>query len=119
MEEQMRVMNEAYATCSSRVAFNTQSIDYTVNDAYANTVNGPLELEYKTKLRKGGYDDRNLYFLSDLGGGLLGFCDFPNRTTIWERQPCMKRDTGKCQRTRCPTTNPDTCPNRGVDPIHN
>lgn len=62
----MRVMNEAYA--SSRIAFNTKSIDYTVNDAYAKTVDGPLELEYKTKLRKGGYDDLNLYFLSDLGG---------------------------------------------------
>jgi len=31
----------------------------------------------KTALRRGGYRDLNLYFLSDLGGGLLGFCYFP------------------------------------------
>ncbi|KAF2217322.1 hypothetical protein CERZMDRAFT_55846 [Cercospora zeae-maydis SCOH1-5] len=75
VEEQMRVMNEAYA--SARFAFNTISIDYSVNDAWASALDGPLELEYKTALRKGGYDDLNLYFLSDLGNGLLGFCYFP------------------------------------------
>ncbi|GIZ41295.1 hypothetical protein CKM354_000460600 [Cercospora kikuchii] len=75
VEQQMRVMNEAYA--SARFAFKTISIDYTVNDAWASALDGPLEVEYKTKLRKGGYDDLNLYFLSDLGNGLLGFCYFP------------------------------------------
>lgn len=31
----------------------------------------------KKALHKGTYADLNLYFLSDLGGGLLGFCYFP------------------------------------------
>ncbi|KAI5363296.1 Putative peptidase M43, pregnancy-associated plasma-A [Septoria linicola] len=78
VQEQMRVMNEAYA--SSRIAFNTKSIDYTVNDRYASaSYETPEELEYKTLLHKGGYDDLNLYFLSDLGDGLLGFCYFPEK----------------------------------------
>lgn len=29
-------------------------------------------------LRKGNYADLNIYFLSDLGGGLLGICNFPS-----------------------------------------
>ena len=31
----------------------------------------------KPALRKGNYADLNIYFLSDLGGGLLGICNFP------------------------------------------
>ncbi|KAI7327509.1 hypothetical protein KC315_g7060 [Hortaea werneckii] len=77
VEDQMRVMNEEYGP--SGFSFNTKSIDFSVNDTWATTVDGPVEIEYKTALRKGTYDDLNLYFLSDLGGGLLGFCYFPER----------------------------------------
>ena len=35
------------------------------------------EYEMKSTLRQGNYGDLNLYFLSDLGGGLLGVCPFP------------------------------------------
>ena len=31
----------------------------------------------KPTLRKGTYASLNVYFLSDLGGGLLGICNFP------------------------------------------
>lgn len=71
-------MNAAYS--GSRFAFNLKSTDYTVNDTLAAApADSPLELEYKTKLRKGTYKDLNLYFLSDLGDGLLGFCYFPEK----------------------------------------
>lgn len=73
----MRVMNEEYQ--SSGFSFNTLDIDYSVNDTWAATVDGPVEFEYKQALRRGGYDTLNLYFLSDLGGGLLGFCYFPEK----------------------------------------
>lgn len=36
-----------------------------------------LTLLLHTALRKGSYADLNMYFLSDLGGGLLGICNFP------------------------------------------
>jgi hypothetical protein len=71
-------MNSAFA--SSRFSYNTKSIDYYVNDTWAKADYGPVEIEYKTALRKGSYQDLNLYFLSDLGRGLLGFCTFPTET---------------------------------------
>lgn len=75
VEEQIRVMNKAYA--DSRFSFNTKNITFTVNDAWATALDGPIELEYKKALRQGTYQDLNLFFLSDLGGGLLGFCYLP------------------------------------------
>jgi hypothetical protein len=68
-------MNSAFA--SSRFSYKTKSINYYVNDTWAKADYGPVELEYKAAIRKGSYDDLNLYFLSDLGRGLLGFCTFP------------------------------------------
>ncbi|EGP84325.1 uncharacterized protein MYCGRDRAFT_95640 [Zymoseptoria tritici IPO323] len=38
-----------------------------------------LVLEYKTALRKGSYEDLNLYFLSDIPGGNLGSCTYPQQ----------------------------------------
>ncbi|KAI5359025.1 Putative peptidase M43, pregnancy-associated plasma-A [Septoria linicola] len=75
-EEQMRVMNDAYS--SFGISFNTQAIDITVNNAWAAAGQGSsAERQMKQNLRQGSYADLNLYFLSDLGGGLLGFCYFP------------------------------------------
>jgi len=56
------------------IYFNLVNSDYTVNDAWAT---GSLDYEMKSQLRKGTYADLNLYFLSDLGGGVLGYCQFP------------------------------------------
>ena len=50
------------------------STDSTTNDAWAQ---GADELGMKRALRKGTYSDLNVYFLSDLGDNLLGFCHFP------------------------------------------
>ncbi|SMR58397.1 unnamed protein product [Zymoseptoria tritici ST99CH_1E4] len=73
----MRVMNIAYAL--SGFSFNTKSIDYHVNDTWATAGTAPLVLEYKTALRKGSYEDLNLYFLSDIPGGNLGSCTYPQQ----------------------------------------
>ncbi|PIA98845.1 Extracellular metalloprotease [Cercospora beticola] len=75
-QQQMSVMNEAYAPLG--ISFNTQAIDITVNNAWAAASQGSsAERQMKQTLRQGSYSDLNLYFLSDLGGGLLGFCYFP------------------------------------------
>ncbi len=52
--------------------------DITANDEWAAAGQGSqAELAMKQSLHKGTYENLNLYFLSDLGGGLLGFCYFP------------------------------------------
>lgn len=80
----MRVLNNEYQW--SGISFNTKSIDYSVNDTWASALDGPIEIEYKQALRQGSYDDLNLYFLSDLGGGLLGFCYFPESNPSAQQQ---------------------------------
>jgi len=71
----MEIMNESYKP--SGISFTLQSTDYTTNAAWSVSATDADEIEMKTALRKGTYEDLNLYFLSDLGGGLLGFCYFP------------------------------------------
>ncbi|EME86075.1 uncharacterized protein MYCFIDRAFT_6519, partial [Pseudocercospora fijiensis CIRAD86] len=75
-QEQMSVMNDAYAALG--ISFNTVTIDVTVNNAWATAAQGSsAELDMKRGLRQGSYAELNLYFTSDLAGGLLGFCYFP------------------------------------------
>lgn len=74
--DQIAVMNTAYGP--SGFQFNLLDTDFTANDAWAAAGQGSqTELEMKAELHKGTYENLNLYFLSDLGGGLLGFCYFP------------------------------------------
>ena len=69
-------MNTAYGP--SGFQFNLLDVDFTANDDWASSGQGTqTELEMKSSLHKGTYENLNLYFLSDLGGGLLGFCYFP------------------------------------------
>jgi len=76
IDEQMKVMNTAYAPLG--VTFNTISVNFTINAAWAAAaMSSPEELDMKTSLRQGTYADLNLYFTSDLPDGLLGFCYFP------------------------------------------
>jgi hypothetical protein len=60
------------------ISFNLRGTDFTVNNAWAAASAGSsAELQMKQALKKGSYGQLDLYFLSDLGGGLLGFCYFP------------------------------------------
>lgn len=60
------------------ISFTLAATDYTINNRWAEAgASTAAEREMKTALRRGGYRDLNLYFLSNLGGGLLGFCYFP------------------------------------------
>lgn len=69
-------MNDEYAPLN--VQFVLKGTDFTSNNAWAKSSSGSsAEYSMKSSLHKGTYDTLNLYFLSDLGGGLLGFCYFP------------------------------------------
>ncbi|KJX92741.1 unnamed protein product [Zymoseptoria tritici ST99CH_1A5] len=76
VNRQIQAMNSAYS--SMAISFNLIDTDFTVNNAWAAAGQGSsAELAMKQALKKGSYGDLDLYFLSDLGGGLLGFCYFP------------------------------------------
>ena len=65
-------MNNAYG--SYGITYKLISSDFTANNNWAT---GNYDTQMKPALRKGNYADLNVYFLSDLGGGLLGICNFP------------------------------------------
>lgn len=70
------MINDAYS--STGYSFNLVGTDFTSNDQWAAAEYGSNEeAAMKRALKQGSYSDLNLYFLSDLGGGLLGFCYFP------------------------------------------
>ncbi|KAK3699711.1 hypothetical protein LTR37_016316 [Vermiconidia calcicola] len=76
IQSQIEVMNRAYGP--SGFQFNLVDVDFTANNEWATAGQATqVELEMKTALHQGSYESLNLYFLSDLGGGLLGFCYFP------------------------------------------
>lgn len=60
------------------VSYTLRATDFTVNNAWAAAGQGSsAERQMKQSLKRGSYGQLDLYFLSDLGGGLLGFCYFP------------------------------------------
>ncbi|KAF3056455.1 hypothetical protein GL218_06435 [Daldinia childiae] len=76
IDDQLDVMNAAYGVHG--ITFNLVSTDWTVNRSWAQDGD---ELGMKRALRKGTYSDLNIYFLGDLGGGLLGYCYFPDNVS--------------------------------------
>ncbi|KAI1646755.1 Metalloprotease [Daldinia loculata] len=73
IDDQLDVMNADYGVHG--ITFNLVSTDWTINRSWAGDGN---EIAMKRALRKGTYSDLNIYFLGDLGGGLLGYCYFPD-----------------------------------------
>jgi len=76
VNQQISVMSSSYS--SMGISFRLAGTDFTVNDAWAAAgQSSSAERAMKQSLKKGTYGQLDLYFLSDLGGGLLGFCYFP------------------------------------------
>lgn len=71
---QLKALNDAYN--SHGFTFTLQNISYTVNDSWA-VGGGSLDTDMKTALRQGTYNALNLYFQTDLNGGILGQCTLP------------------------------------------
>ncbi|KAL9023813.1 MAG: hypothetical protein Q9196_006955, partial [Gyalolechia fulgens] len=76
LNNQLTYMNRAYS--ASGISFTLVSTDFTTNNNWAT---GNYDSQMKPALRKGTYADLNVYFLSDLGGGLLGVCNFPTNVS--------------------------------------
>ncbi|KAL8708931.1 MAG: hypothetical protein Q9220_006263 [cf. Caloplaca sp. 1 TL-2023] len=76
LNNQLAVLNRSYGP--SGISFTLISSDFTVNNNWAT---GNYDSQMKPALRKGTYKDLNVYFLSDLGGGLLGICNFPTNAS--------------------------------------
>ncbi len=79
IEEQIGVLNDAYAT--TRFRFVLASVDRTTNATwYTMRLGSSAERQAKSALRVGGPDHLNLY-TANPGGGLLGWATFPSSYT--------------------------------------
>lgn len=75
---QVAAMNKAYSPYG--INFNLINVSITANDAWA-VAEGPDMDALKQALRAGSYADLNLYFHSDISGGILGTCTLPSHVT--------------------------------------
>jgi len=87
LNNQLSYMNGAYGP--KGITFKLISSDFTVNNNWAT---GNYDSTMKPALRKGNYADLNVYFLSDLGGGLLGICNFPASAGANKASTTFKQD---------------------------
>ena len=68
-------MNSAYNTHD--IYFTLRKSDFTTNDKWAAGATDSDDMAMKKALRQGSYSSLNLYFQSDLAGGVLGKCTLP------------------------------------------
>ena len=74
--DQAAALNKAYIPIG--ITFNLVNTSFTTNDAWA-VADGAAMDELKVALRAGTYRDLNLYFHTDLTGGILGTCTLPSK----------------------------------------
>jgi hypothetical protein len=74
-QAQLDALNESYKDYG--FSFNLINVTWTTNDAWA-TGDGGADLEMKKALRQGTYSTLNIYFQTDLSGGVLGRCTLPS-----------------------------------------
>jgi hypothetical protein len=72
---QLDALNQAYKPHD--ISFNLINVTWTTNDAWA-VGDKPADDAMKKALRQGSYDTLNLYFQTDLSGGVLGRCTLPS-----------------------------------------
>ncbi|KAH9845249.1 Extracellular metalloprotease [Teratosphaeria destructans] len=78
-QDQATELNTAYNPYG--ITFTLQNISFTTNDAWA-WANSTSDLDdAKAALRVGTYADLNLFFHTDLSGGMLGTCTLPSQTS--------------------------------------
>ncbi|KAK8217818.1 hypothetical protein BKA81DRAFT_33614 [Phyllosticta paracitricarpa] len=75
--DQAATLNKAYNPHG--ISFNLKESELTKNDAWASAKSDSQDIkDMKKALRKGSYASLNIYFHSDLGGGILGTCTMPS-----------------------------------------
>lgn len=72
---QLDTLNAAYKPYD--ISFNLINVTWTTNDAWA-VGEGSADDDMKKSLRQGTYNTLNLYFQTDLSGGVLGRCTLPS-----------------------------------------
>lgn len=75
MTQQLNQMNADYKPIG--VQFKLMNTSWTVNSAWAIGASDSDDANMKQALRQGTYGSLNLYFQSDLAGGVLGKCTLP------------------------------------------
>lgn len=74
-KNQAAVLNKAYNPHG--ISFNLKGSELTQNDKWAVGADADMD-DMKKALRKGSYNTLNVYFHSDLQGGILGVCTMPS-----------------------------------------
>jgi hypothetical protein len=72
---QLDVLNESYSPYG--ISFNLLNVTWNKNPAWA-TGTGNADKEMKKALRQGTYATLNIYFQTELAGGVLGRCTLPS-----------------------------------------
>lgn len=83
-QAQLDTLNAAYQDYGIR--FHLVNVTWTSNDAWA-VGDGDADQQMKHSLRQGTYRTLNLYFQTDLGGGVLGRCTLPSAVTHGKTAP--------------------------------
>lgn len=74
-QAQLDSLNESYNPYN--IQFELQNVTWTTNDAWA-VGKGDDDTNMKKSLRQGGYNTLNIFFQTDLAGGVLGRCTLPS-----------------------------------------
>ncbi|KAK4505004.1 hypothetical protein PRZ48_002967 [Zasmidium cellare] len=77
-QAQLDALNKAYNPIG--ITFTLADVSIDANDAWS-VGDGSAMDELKQARRQGTYSDLNLYFHSDLSGGVLGTCTLPSKVT--------------------------------------
>ncbi|KAF2716810.1 zincin [Polychaeton citri CBS 116435] len=78
VDNQFKALNNAYNPFG--ISFNLVATDFTTNDAWA-VGSGSDGAAMKSSLRKGTYSTLNVYYQTDLAGGMLGTCSLPSQVS--------------------------------------
>jgi hypothetical protein len=85
-QAQVDALNKAYKDYG--ISFNLINVTWTQNDAWA-LGESSADTEMKKALRQGTYRTLNLYFQTDLSGGVLGRCSLPSNVANGKSDPTV------------------------------
>ncbi|KAH3915152.1 hypothetical protein HBI56_014870 [Parastagonospora nodorum] len=88
---QIDALNEAYKPHD--ITFNLINVTWTTNDDWA-VGDKPADDAMKKALRQGSYDTLNIYFQTDLMGGVLGRCTLPSSMAQNKADPSVYYNDG-------------------------
>ncbi|KAF1363802.1 hypothetical protein EJ07DRAFT_100939 [Lizonia empirigonia] len=90
-QAQLDALNAAYNTYN--IKFELQNVTWNTNDLWAVGATAD-DTDMKKQLRQGTYDTLNLYFQTDLSGGVLGRCTLPSAIGNGKTDPTVYASDG-------------------------